>query len=187
MHQRLTKIRQNRHPGPNARCPQPDAPGRDAHWRVRWGARSRTTALHRADIGHHGAPALRCGADLLGDFAAGADRSADDDQIGAVNCGGVCLEDLVADAELRRCVAASPRTGHVAAISRTSALCACRPRDRRADQADADQRQAVEERCGFGHSITPAWPEIREARQRRAGSPLRCRRSCAAHSAAYRP
>ena len=38
------QVRQNRRPGPNARCPRPDAPGRNAHWRVDAGPMSRTIA-----------------------------------------------------------------------------------------------------------------------------------------------
>ncbi len=94
------------------------------------------------------APGFRCGADLLGDLAAGADRSADDDEIGAGDRGGVGLDHLIGKAEFGD---APPRRGGARARHDLAhrALRARRPRDRRADQADADQRQAVEQRCGF--------------------------------------
>ena len=43
----------------------------------------------------------------------------------------------------------------VATIERTSALCARGARDRGADQADADQREAIEERRLASHDFFP--------------------------------
>ena len=62
-------------------------------------------ALDRADIGD-GRAALKMRADLLGNGAAGADRNADDDEVGAGGRCGVGLDDLVGEAELDD---ASPR------------------------------------------------------------------------------
>ena len=93
-------------------------------------------------------------ADLLGDRAAGADRNADDDEVGAFDRGGIALDHLVGDAEL----------GHAPARFRRArggddrADRALRPRgarDRRADQPDADQRKAVEQSGGFAHAFCP--------------------------------
>ena len=98
-------------------------------------------------------------ADLLGDRAAGADRDADDDEIGAFDRGGVGLDHLIGDAELGDALARLRRArGGDDRAHR--ALRARRARDRGADQADADQRQAVEDRR---RSVTPASPETRRA------------------------
>ena len=56
-------------------------------------------ALDRADVGDDRA-GLQMRADLLGDRAAGADRNADDDEIGAFDRGGVGLDHLIGEAEL---------------------------------------------------------------------------------------
>ena len=58
-------------------------------------------------------------ADLLGDLAAGADRNADDDEVGAFDRCGVGLDHLVDDAELGHALA---RRGEraVATIARTA-------------------------------------------------------------------
>ena len=56
-------------------------------------------ALHRADIGDDRA-ALQVRADLGGDRAAGADRNADDDEVGVLHGFGVGLDDPVDEAEL---------------------------------------------------------------------------------------
>ena len=105
------------------------------------------------------APGARCGPISSRDRAAGADRNADDDEIGAGDRGGVGLDHLVGQAELGDAPARRRRTRARDDLAH-GALRARRPRDRRADQADADQRQAVEQRCGLAHSITPALPEI---------------------------
>ena len=93
-------------------------------------------------------------ADLLGDLAAGADRNADDDEIGAFDRGGVALDHLIGDAELGHALARLRRArGGDDRAHR--ALRARRARDRAADQAEADQRQAVEDRL---LRVTPAFP-----------------------------
>ena len=114
-------------------------------------------ALDRADIGNDRA-GLEMGRDLLGDLAAGADRRADDDEIGAGDRRGVGFDHLIGETEFgdappRRCRA---RGRHDLAHR---ALRPRRARDRRADQADADQRQTIEQRRGFRHGVTPALPE----------------------------
>ncbi len=105
------------------------------------------------------APGCEMRRDLLGDLAAGADRGADDDEIGARDGGGIGLDHLVGEPEFGDAPArrGGARARHDLAHR---ALRARRARDRGADQADADQREAVEERCGFRHSITPLSPEI---------------------------
>ena len=99
--------------------------------------------LDRADVGD-GRARLEVRADLLRHRAAGADRNADDHQVGAGNRGGVGVHHFVgqtqfADALPRR-LGARRRNDFA-----HDAECAGRARDRAADQADADQRQAVEE------------------------------------------
>ena len=75
-------------------------------------------ALDRADIGNDGAR-LEMRRDLLGDLAAGADRNADDDEIGAGDRRGVGLDHLVGEPKLGD---APPRRGRarLATISRTA-------------------------------------------------------------------
>src|SRR6185369_5784420 len=94
--------------------------------------------------------------DLLGDVAASADRNADDDEVGAFDRGGVALDDLIDHAEcgdalagLRRARRRDDRAHHA-----LGAGGAC---DRAADQAEADQRQAVEDRLArfTGHLDFP--------------------------------
>ncbi len=110
-------------------------------------------ALDRADVGNRRA-AEKMRADLGGDLAAGADRHADDDEIGAGDRGGIAVHHPIGDAEFGDAPArgGGPRRRHDLAHH---PLRARRARDRRADQANADQRQAVVQRCGFRHSITP--------------------------------
>ena len=82
-------------------------------------------------------------ADLLGDRAAGADRNADDDEVGAFDGGGVGFDHLVGEAELGDAPARLRRARGRDDRARR-ALRARRARDRGADQADADQREAIE-------------------------------------------
>ena len=110
-------------------------------------------ALDRADVGHRRA-GHEMRADLLGHRAAGADRDADDDQIGAFDRGGIGFNHLIGDAKFGHALARGGRTrgGH----DRThGALRAGGARDRGADQPDADQRQAVEQRRRFAHADFP--------------------------------
>ena len=93
------------------------------------------------------APGLRCGGDLLRDRAAGADRDAEDDEIGVLDGFGIGLDHAVDDAEL-----VDPRAGLRRArggddFSRQPLL-ARGARDRAADQSEADQRDLVEVRRG---------------------------------------
>ena len=92
-------------------------------------------------------------ADLLGDVAAGADRDADDDQIGAFNRGGVGLDHLIGEAKLGDALSRlrRARRGDDRA---DEALGAGRARNRAADQAEADQRQAIEDRL-LAHADFP--------------------------------
>ena len=105
-------------------------------------------AFDRADVGHDRSR-LEMRRDLLGDVAARADRSADDDEIGAGDRGGVGFDHLVGEPEFGDAPArrGGARGRHDFAHG---ALRARRARDRGADQADADQRQTIKQRCGFG-------------------------------------
>ena len=120
-------------------------------------------AFHRADIGEDAAR-LKMRADLGGDRTAGADRHAQDDEIGAldgVTRVGVGLGDK--PEPQRRC----PRRlglGGADDLSREPRP-SRRVADRGTDQADADQRDALEHglRCVFrprvAHALlTPVWP-----------------------------
>src|SRR5882724_348885 len=92
--------------------------------------------------------------DLLGDVAAGADRNADDDQVGAFDRGGVALDHLIDHAQFGHALAGLRRAR--GGDDRTyCALGADGARDRAADQAEADQRQAVEDRLLAGHLDFP--------------------------------
>ena len=110
-------------------------------------------ALDRADVGDGGAGS-EMRADLLGHRAAGADRNADDDQIGAFDRGGIGLHHLIGEAELGDAPARLRRTrgGDDRAHG---ALRAGGARDRGADQPDADQREAVEQGRRFAHAGFP--------------------------------
>jgi hypothetical protein len=126
--------------------------------------------LHRADIGNDRA-ALEMRRDLFGDFAASPDWHAGDNEIGAGRGGAVILDDLIRQAQFGHAPARRrrPRGGDNLAHR---ALRARRAGDRGADQSDADQRQAVKQRCFRSHdaSLTsPHWGEVGEQRLLRAG------------------
>ena len=99
--------------------------------------------LDRADIGD-GRARLEVRADLFRHRAAGADRNADDHQIGAGDRGRAGVHDFVGETQfadaLPRRLGSRRRNDFAHDAER-----ARRARDRAADQADADQRQAVEE------------------------------------------
>ena len=124
--------------------------------------------LDRADIGD-GRAGLQMRADLRGDRAAGADRNADDDEIGAGDRRGVGLDDLIGKAKLGD---APPRRRRARGRDDLAhhALRARRARNRRADQADADQRQAVEQRCGL---VTASRRLCQKFLERRDHEPVR--------------
>ena len=159
MHQRPTNSSAKPASGPECSVPATGCAGTKCTPAGRCGPMSRTIAPLTEPTSDTIAPGAEMRRDLLGDLAARADRSADDDEIGAGDRGGVGLDHLVGEPEFGD---APARRGGAGACHDFAhgALRARRPRDRRADQADADQRQAVEQRCGFRHSITPASPEI---------------------------
>ena len=108
--------------------------------------------LHRADVGEDRAGLERCG-DLGGHWPACADRNADDDEVGVFRRLGVGLDHLIGDAQFNDALARRLRArgrddrAHHAVFAR-------RARDRSADQADADQREAIDERS-VGHLRSP--------------------------------
>ena len=102
-------------------------------------------ALDRADIGN-GCAACQMRADLGGDRTADSDRNADDDQIGAGDRGGIALDHLVGKSELGDAPSRFRRTCRRHDLTH-GALRPRRPRDRGADQASADQGEAIEQRC----------------------------------------
>src|SRR5205814_1569846 len=79
-------------------------------------------------------------------------------------CPRIGLDHLIDDPKLRNAPARGSRLrGRHDRAHRT--LCARRPRDRGADQANADQRQAVEERlCAHGRAPLPPPPLAGEGR-----------------------
>ena len=98
-------------------------------------------ALDRADIRNSRA-AHQMRSDLGGDFAAGADRHAYDHEIGAGDGGGAAFHDLIGKAKLGDTLARRGGAGSRHDLAHRS----LRPRragNRRADQADADQSEAV--------------------------------------------
>ena len=97
--------------------------------------------------------------DFRGDVAASPDWNADNDEIGAGDRGGVAFDDLIGKPEFGN---APPRGGR--ACGRDD-LANCplgtRPAgDRRTDQADTDQGEAIVKWCGIGHGVRPPSPEI---------------------------
>ena len=93
---------------------------RNARRRADAGAMSRTIAPLTEPTSDTTAPGLRCGAISFGDVAAGADRRADDDQIGAGDRGGVGLHHLIGEAELGDAPARRAPSAALATISRTA-------------------------------------------------------------------
>ena len=108
--------------------------------------------LDRPDVGD-GRALCEVRSDLLRHRAAGADRNADDDEIGARNRRLVGLDHLIGEAELGDAPArlGRARGRHDRAHG---ALGARGARDRGADQADTDERQTVVER-GDRHRAFP--------------------------------
>ena len=100
-------------------------------------------AFDRADVGYDRAR-RQMRADLGGDRAAGADRNADDDEIGAFDGRRIGFDHLIGEAELGHPPAGGGRAGGRHDRAR-GALRARGSRDRGADQAHADQREAVED------------------------------------------
>ena len=180
MHQRLTNSSAKPASGPEYSVPATGCAGTKCTVFGRCGRHvAHHRALDRADVGDDRA-GRKMRADLLGDRAAGADRNADDDEVGAFDRGGVGLDHLIGDAEFGDAPARLRRTRG----GDDRAHRALRPRgarDRGADQPDADQRQAVEQGRRVAHAALPQKSVERLAPP--AGWPPRCRRSCAAHSA----
>ena len=107
----------------------------------------------RPDVRYDGA-CSQMWADFPRHDAADTHRDADDHEIGARRRSGVRPDDLIGEAEFAD--APPRRFGSRGRDNRfDDAERPRRPGDRRADKADADQRQPIEQRCGLGHSITP--------------------------------
>ena len=120
----------------------------------RCGAMSRTTAPLTEPTSETIAPGLRCGPISLRDRAAGADRHADDDEVGAFDRRGVGLDHLIGDAELGHALARLPPS----ARSRRSSA----PRPARARRARSSQpirpTPISARRSKSGWSLTPSSP-----------------------------
>ena len=107
--------------------------------------------LDGADVGDGGAR-FQVRGDFGGDRPAGADRNADDDEVGARGRLGIGVDDAVGDAQFDDALARLFRAGGGDDLAH-HALLACRPRDRRADQADADQGEAIVENGMVTHTM----------------------------------
>ena len=122
------------------------------------------------------APCLRCRRDFLRDRAAGADRNAEDDEIGIRYGFGVGLDHAIDNAKLGDAGAGFLRTrgGDDLAHKPLRARGAC---DRAADQAEADQRHLPEYRC---RAHLPAMKSRKPSSTRRLASsvPMVMRNEC---------
>ena len=132
-------------------------------------------AFDRADVRHDRA-GLERARNLCRDRPAGADRNADDDEVGVLRGLGVGLDHLIRDAELDHAAARRSRRA-VATISRTT------PYSRAARAIEPPIRPTPISARRSMMGLTPSSPSARRASRRRACSPLRCRWSCAARSA----
>jgi len=144
MHQRLTNRSAKPGVGAGVLGPGDRMPGNEVNARRdvrRHIAQHR--AFDRADVGDHGA-CLQVRSDLGGNDPALTHRNGDDDEVGALHGRRIGLHDLVGKPELDDAPArgGGPRRRHDRAYA---ALRARSPRNRRADQADADQGEAIEE------------------------------------------
>ena len=154
MHQRLTNNSAKPASGPEYSVPATGCAGTKCTFFGRCGPMSRMIEPLTEPTSETVAPGAKMRADLLGDRAAGADRNADDDQIGAFDRGGIAFHHLIGEAELGHALARGSRTRR--RHDRThGALRAGGARDRGADQPDADQRQAVIQRRRFAHAALP--------------------------------
>ena len=165
MHQRPSNSSAKPASGPDCSVPAIGWPGMKCTPAGTCGATSRTTArLHRADVGQDGA-GLQMRRDLRGERPAGADRHAEDDEIGALHRLGGAVVALVDEAELQRRVERLPACARCRRSRLARPLRAHGVADRRADQADADQRHALEHRL---RSCRPPSEEVGERRDHRA-------------------
>ena len=116
---------------------------------------SRSTAPFTEPTSETVAPFIRCGPISLATAPRGADRDADDDEVGAFDRRGVGLHHLIGKAQLGDALARRGRAGGDHDRAR-GALRARGARDRAADQAGADQRQPVVDRLfQLGHAGFP--------------------------------
>src|SRR5262249_24351317 len=101
-----------------------------------------------------------------------ADRNAHDDEVGAFNRRRVGVDDLIRDAELHDAAAGlrRARRRHDAADKLLRPRCAG---DRRADQADPDQRKAAEGRVGRHEPVAYGPPPLEGEGRTAEGSPGR--------------
>ncbi len=123
------------------------------------------SALDRADVGDDGAR-LEERRDFLGDRTAGADGNAEDDEVGAFDRFRIGLQHGIDDAQF-----SDPCAGFRRARGGDDFACEplgpCGARDRTADQAEADQRDALEE--GLGAHL-PAMKSRKASTTRRLAS-----------------
>lgn len=132
-------------------------------------------ALDRADVGDDRA-GFEMRGDLLRHRAAGADGNAEDDEIGVLHGFRIGRDDLIDDAELHHACARllRARGGDDLGSQALELRGAC---DRAPDQAEADQRDALEVR---GRAHRPAMKSRRPSTTRRLASsvPMVMRSEC---------
>ena len=181
MHQRLTNSSAKPASGPECSVPATGCAGTKCTSAGRCGAMS---ADHRAltePTSETIAPASRCGADLLRDRAAGADRDADDDEVGAVDRRGVGRRPPGRRCRARRTRRRVAAERAVATIARTTP---CARAARAIDEPIRPTPISARRLKSGAHRSRRLLPhELGERLRPPAGSPPRCRRSCAAHSA----
>lgn len=131
--------------------------------------------LDRADVGDNSA-GLEVGRDLLRHRAARADGDAEDDEVGIRNRFGIGLDHAVDNAQL-----GDPRAGFLRSRGGDDFACESlrprRARDRTADQAEADQGDAGEER-GVAHFAARKSRKASTTRRLASSVPMVIRSAC---------
>ena len=100
MHQRLTNSSAKPASGPEYSVPATGWAGTKCTFFGRCGPMSRTMEPLTEPTSDTVASGARCGPIALADRAAGADRNADDDEIGAFDRGGIGFHHLIGQPEL---------------------------------------------------------------------------------------
>ena len=178
--------RRSRRRGRNARCRPPGCAGHEVHARrADAAAPARRPAPLTEPTSETMAPGFSAGAIWLGDGAAGADRHAEDDEVGAAR-----RPRRRRRGPRRRCPARDARRATSADASAATmrarhALAPAQARQRRADQAEADDGDALEEglrQCGPSRQAPACRHEVGERRDDEAVGLLAADRSGAARS-----
>ena len=177
MHQRLMKSSAKPESGPECSVPATGCAGTKWTFVGRCGAMSRTIAPLTEPTSETIAPGFEERRDLLRDRAAGADRNAEDHEVGVLDGFRVGLQHAVDDAELLH-----PRAGFRRARGGDDfAGKPLRPRgarDRAADQAEADQRDALEDAATRTHLAAMKSRRASTTRRLASSVPMVMRSAC---------